>query len=52
MQDRPLARRVADPEPIDLDDYTAYEDGAALVICDRTNPRAWIRTAATATLDP
>jgi len=54
MQDRPLARRVADPDPIDLDDYAAYEDGAALVICDRTNPNAWIRAerAATTTPDP
>lgn len=54
MQDRPLAREVADPEPIDYDRYAAYEGGSALVICDRKNPAAWIRAApaATTTLDP
>jgi hypothetical protein len=54
MQNRPLALQVADPDPVDLDDYAAYDDGGTLVLCDRTNPRAWIRvgTAATTTLDP
>jgi hypothetical protein len=53
MQDRPIVRSVSDPEPIDDDRYAAYEDGAALVICDRRNPAAWIRAApaATTTLD-
>lgn len=52
MQDRPLAREVADPDPIDLERYTAYEDGTALVICDRTTPTAWIRAETPTTLDP
>lgn len=54
MQDQPLAQEIVDPDPVALDDYAAYEDGAALVICDRTNPAAWIRveTAATTMLDP
>jgi hypothetical protein len=53
MQDRSLAGGVADPDPIDLDDYAAYRDGTALVICDRTNPNAWIRAErGTTTLDP
>lgn len=28
----------------ELEDYTSYEDDDALVICDRNNPRAWIRS--------
>ncbi len=53
MQDRPLAGGGTAPDPIDLDDYAAYEDGTSMVICDRTNPTAWIRAAtATTTLDP
>jgi homogentisate 1,2-dioxygenase len=54
MQNRPFAGRVGDsvPESPDLDRYADYEDGAALVICDRTNPRAWLRADTTAALDP
>ncbi|WP_299332486.1 DUF7331 family protein [Haloplanus sp.] len=54
MQDQPLGREVPDPEPIDFDRYAAYEDGVALVVCDRTNPTAWMRAepTAVATLDP
>lgn len=39
-------------QPTDrYDQYTAYEDDGALVVCDRTNPRAWIRSATTTALD-
>lgn len=29
----------------------SYEEGAHLVVCDRRNPRAWIRTDAVRPLD-
>jgi hypothetical protein len=32
--------------------YAGYEDDGVLVICDRRNPRAWIRSDATTTADP
>lgn len=35
-----------------LDDVAAYEDDGALVICDRSNPNGWIRSASPATLEP
>lgn len=35
-----------DPEPaapdVDLDDVLAYEDDGVVVLCDRSNPEAWI----------
>lgn len=40
----------AEPEPIDLDAFTSYEDGDALVICDRENANAWLRSDVTWTL--
>lgn len=54
MQNRPRAKRidVDGPDPGDFDRYTDYDDGAALVICDRRNARAWIKSDATTTLDP
>lgn len=29
------------------DDLVAYEDDGALILCDRTNPNAWIRSTVT-----
>ena len=34
----------ADPDHPGLDGYTSYEDGDYLVVCDRENPNAWIRS--------
>lgn len=45
-------RTTAEPSTDRYDQYTAYEDDGALVVCDRTNPRAWIRSATTTALDP
>lgn len=41
---------VAEPAGPDLDGYASYEDGDHLVICDRENPNAWIRSNETADL--
>lgn len=38
------------PEVPDLEDVTSYEDGDATVICDRTNPNAWVRSTGTVDL--
>lgn len=42
---------TASTDTPDLDRYTSYEDGDAVVVCDRENPRAWIRSGTTATLE-
>lgn len=42
---------TVDPEVPDLDGVTDYEDGDHLVICDRENPRAWIRSQDVWTLE-
>lgn len=34
----------------DFDRYTSYDDEGSLVICDRTNPSAWIRSDETESL--
>lgn len=34
----------ADPEVPELDDVTGYDDDDGHVICDRENPKAWIRS--------
>ncbi|MFB6195639.1 MAG: hypothetical protein ABEI80_05675 [Haloplanus sp.] len=55
MQNRTRADWIGtdpDPEPLDLDRYTRYEDGDETVFCDRTNARAWIRADTLVTLDP
>ena len=36
----------------ELEHVTGYEDDDALVICDTTNPRAWIRSADRAVVKP
>lgn len=54
MQDRTGAERIddADGETDEFDRYADYEDDGALVICDRRNARAWLRSDATTTLEP
>ncbi|WP_195892459.1 DUF7331 family protein [Halopiger goleimassiliensis] len=34
-----------EPSPTTFDEYVRYEDDDATVICDRTNPAAWIRSS-------
>lgn len=36
----------------DFADFTSYEDGTGYVICDRTNPKAWISSDETQPLAP
>lgn len=40
------------PPDADLEDVASYEDDGALVICDRSNPNGWIRSADVTTLEP
>jgi hypothetical protein len=42
----------AERESTDLDEFTGYEDGESYVVCDRTNPKAWIRSDLTAARSP
>jgi len=42
---------AAEPERIDFDDYASYEEGASLVICDRQNANAWVKSDVTAELE-
>lgn len=47
-------RTVPEAEPSnepDFDRFASYDDDGALVVCDRKNPRAWIRSDATTPLD-
>lgn len=32
------------PQRNDLKEFTSYQDGDGLVICDKQNPKAWIRS--------
>lgn len=41
----------AEPDLPDLDGFTSYEDGDHLVVCDRENPNAWVRTDEPVDLD-
>lgn len=41
-----------DDRPAGLDGVASYEDDDAFVVCDRKNPRAWIRSDAVTDLDP
>lgn len=33
-----------DELPCDLSEFAAYDDGDYFVVCDRSNPNAWIRS--------
>lgn len=50
--ERVSAAGGADLELPELDGYTSYEDGDYLVVCDRENPNAWIRSDETVELHP
>lgn len=39
-------------DPSDFDRYADYEDCGDLIVCDRREPGAWIRSDRTETLDP
>jgi hypothetical protein len=52
MQNRPRTERVDADERTEFDRYADYEDGGVLVICDRHNACAWLKSDATVTLDP
>lgn len=39
-------------EPTDFDQFADYEDGDDLVICDRKNPRAWIKSDSVTRIEP
>lgn len=53
MQTEITAEQTArtETERPDLDRVTSYVDGDSVVICDRTNPEAWIRADVTAALE-
>lgn len=45
----PEQTQVADvdgtePADVDLDKFASYEEGDSLVICDRQNPNAWVKS--------
>lgn len=46
MSKRQTSVQRATPEQneIDYDRFAEYEDGDATVICDRKDPRAWIKS--------
>lgn len=35
-----------------FDEYVSYEDGSALVICDRSETTAWVRSEMTVAIEP
>lgn len=46
------AAEAATPEYNDLDEFVGYEDGERHVVCDKTNPKAWISAEETRTIEP
>lgn len=41
---RAVAATRLGPKRIDFDDYTSYEESDSLVICDRENANAWVKS--------
>lgn len=39
------------PERTDYDRFADYEDGNDLVVCDRRNPKAWIKSDTVVRID-
>ncbi|WP_205427727.1 hypothetical protein [Halorussus sp. MSC15.2] len=37
-----------EPDRTDFDDYASYEENDSLVVCDRQNPNAWVKSDVTA----
>lgn len=41
---RAVETTLAEPKRIDYDDYASYEEGDSLVVCDRENANAWVKS--------
>lgn len=41
-----------EPDVASLDEYAGYDDGEWYVICEKSNPNAWIRMRETTRLEP
>jgi hypothetical protein len=41
----------AGPDRTDFDEYASYEEGDSLVVCDRTNANAWVKSDVTVTFE-
>jgi hypothetical protein len=55
MEAAPHERQYAVEPPAelpDLDEFTSYEDDGALVVCETSNPNAWVRSDVTTDLEP
>jgi hypothetical protein len=53
MQDEhQVAERQPAQRQTDFSRFTSYEDGDSVVICDRKNPTAWIRSDLTTSPQP
>lgn len=49
-QSRAAEPARAEPECIDFEDYASYEEGDSLVVCDRENANAWLKSDVTTEL--
>lgn len=51
MEERTRSQTTAEvPERPELENCTCYEEGDDLVICDRQNPKAWVKSDTTVSL--
>lgn len=41
---RAVERAQAEPDHKDFDEYASYEENDSLVVCDRTNANAWVKS--------
>jgi hypothetical protein len=41
----------AEPDRKDFDDYASYEEDDSLVVCDRTNANAWVKSDVTTSVE-
>lgn len=46
MRNAPVPTQRAETTNRELDRLVSYDDGDGTVVCDRTNPAAWIRSTA------
>ncbi|WP_222913822.1 hypothetical protein [Natrinema sp. SYSU A 869] len=53
MTENTLIKRIEtlDPDHINIEQVTSYEDGDRTVICDRKNTQAWIRSDSTVAIN-
>jgi len=52
MHQEPQAAVGTVPDRAELDQYASYEDEGSLVICDKTEPAAWVRSDVTEPIRP